>query len=109
MPLPRVRAVANALYFLTAVFFFLYLFVYYWTSEGGPSLLALALVPVTYILFTLDELRKGELYPRLPAAASCAIGALYVIISAAVAVYMFVEYEEIGVRTLGEALDQLIA
>jgi TRAP transporter 4TM/12TM fusion protein len=100
-PLPRVRAVANALYLLTAVFFFLWLFIYYWTSEGGPALLALALVPVTYILFTLDELRKGELYPRLPPAASCVIGAIYIAISAAVAVYMFVEYEEIGTVRAG--------
>src|SRR5687767_7934280 len=100
-PLPGARAVANALYFLTAVFFFLYLFIYYWTTEGGPSLLALVLVPVAYILFTLDELRKGELYPRLPAAASCVIGALYVTISVAVAVYMFVEYEEIGTVRAG--------
>lgn len=100
-PLPRARAVANALYYLTAVFFFLYLFVYYWSSEGGPALLALTLVPVTYILFTLDELRKGELYPRLPAVASCVIGAAYIAIAAAVAVYMFVEYEEIGTVRAG--------
>jgi TRAP transporter 4TM/12TM fusion protein len=99
--LPRARAVANALYYLTAVFFFLYLFVYYWTSEGGPARLALTLVPVTYILFTLDELRKGELYPRLPAVANCVIGAAYIAIAAAVAVYMFVEYEEIGTVRAG--------
>jgi TRAP transporter 4TM/12TM fusion protein len=97
----RARAVFDALYFLTAVFFFLYLFVYYWTSEGGPALLALVLVPVTFILFTLDELRKGELYPQLPAVASCVIGAIYVVISIAVAVYMFVEYEEIGTVRAG--------
>jgi TRAP transporter 4TM/12TM fusion protein len=101
VPAPRARAVANALYYLTAVFFFLYLFVYYWTSEGGPALLALTLVPVTFILFTLDELRKGEFYPQLPAVASCVIGAIYVVISAAVAVYMFVEYEEIGTVRAG--------
>jgi len=101
VPAPRARAVANALYYLTAVFFFLYLFVYYWTSEGGPALLALTLVPVTFILFTLDELRKGELYPQLPAVASCVIGAIYVVISLAVAVYMFVEYEEIGTVRAG--------
>jgi TRAP transporter 4TM/12TM fusion protein len=100
-PLPRARSVANALYYLTAVFFFVYLFVYYWTAEGGPTLLALVLVPVTFILYTLDELRKGELYPRLPAAASCVIGAVYVVISIAVAVYMFVEYEEIGTVRAG--------
>ena len=76
------RAAANALYYATAVVFLFYLFAYYWTSEGGPALLALTLVPVTFMLFTLDELRKGELYPRLPVAASTLIGAVYVVTSA---------------------------
>jgi len=88
-------------YYLTAVFFFVYLFVYYWTSEGGPVLLAFALVPVTFILFTLEELRKNEFYPRLPAVANYAIAAVYIVISIAVAMYMFVEYEQIGTVRAG--------
>ena len=100
-PVSRVRAVANTLYYVTAVAFFVYLFVYYWTAEGGPALLALALVPVTYVLYTLDELRKGELYPSLPEGVSAAIGALFVAVSLAVAVYMFVEYEDIGTVRAG--------
>ncbi|MCC7487133.1 MAG: TRAP transporter permease [Burkholderiales bacterium] len=97
----RARAAANVLYFVTAVFFFGYLFFYYWTSEGGPARLALALVPVSFILFTLDELRKGELYPGLPPAASFVTGAAYVLAAAVVAVYMFVEYVEIGTVRAG--------
>jgi len=100
-PPPRARAITQGLYFLTAVFFFVYLFVYYWTSEGGPTLLAITLVPVTFILFTLDELRKNEFYPRLPAIANYVIATVYVVISIAVAVYMFVEYEEIGTVRAG--------
>jgi TRAP transporter 4TM/12TM fusion protein len=101
VPSARPRAVVIGLYYLTAVFFFIYLFVYYWTAEGGPSLLALALVPVTFILVTLDDLRKNELYPRLPPIASQIIAAVYVAISLAVAVYMFVEYEAIGTVRAG--------
>jgi TRAP transporter 4TM/12TM fusion protein len=100
-PVPRARKTAGGLYYLTAVFFFIYLFVYYWTSEGGPVLLALTLVPVTFILYTLDELRKGEFYPRLPALATYVIATVYIGISLAVAVYMFVEYEEIGTVRAG--------
>lgn len=100
-PAPRARAVVDGLYYLTAVFFFVYLLVYYWTSEGGPTLLAITLVPVTFILFTLDGLRKNELYPRLPPLATCVIATVYVAISLAVAVYMFVEYEEIGTVRAG--------
>jgi len=98
---PRARAVVDWLYYLTAVFFFVYLFVYYWTSEGGPTLLAITLVPVTFILYTLEALRQDDLYPRLPAIANCAIAAVYIAISIAVAVYMHVEYFEIGTVRAG--------
>src|SRR5918999_1375846 len=101
LPLSRARSAVERLYLLTAVFFFAYLFVYYWTSEGGPSLLALTLVPVTFVLFTLDELRKNELYPRLPPAANYAIGALYIAISLAVAAYMHIESFDIGTVRAG--------
>jgi len=98
---PRSRAVFDVLYYLTAVFFFLYLFGYYWTSEGGPALLALTLVPVTFILYTLEAVRQDEFYPRLPPAARYVIAALSIAISIAVAVYMHVEYEEIGTVRAG--------
>jgi TRAP transporter 4TM/12TM fusion protein len=97
----RVRSVANVCFYLTAVCCFLYLFYYYWTAEGGPVLLAFALVPVTFVLYTLDELRKGTFYPRLPLAASALIGTVYVVVSLAVAVYMVVEYEAIGTFRAG--------
>ncbi|HEX6319814.1 MAG TPA: TRAP transporter fused permease subunit [Burkholderiales bacterium] len=100
MPFDRTRAV-EGLYYLTAAFFFVYLFAYYWTSEGGPTLLAITLVPVTFVLFTLDALRKNELYPRLPAAANYALGVLYIAASIAVAVYMHTEYFEIGTVRAG--------
>jgi TRAP transporter 4TM/12TM fusion protein len=98
---PRPHRALEWAYTLAAVFFFAYLFVYYWTGEGGPVLLAITLVPVTFILFTLDELRKNEFYPRLPALANYAIAILYIALSIAVAVYMFVEYEEIGTVRAG--------
>ena len=84
-PVSRVRTVAQLLYKLTAAFFFVYLFYYYWTAEGGPALLALALVPVTFVLYVLDEMRKGELYPSLARGLSTAIGAAYIAVSIAVA------------------------
>ena len=100
-PSSRPRVAVDRLYYLTGVFFFVYLFAYYWTSAGGPSLLALTLVPVTFILFTLDELRKNEFYPRLAPAANTIIATVYIVISIAVAVYMHVEYFEIGTVRAG--------
>ncbi|MGH8640230.1 MAG: TRAP transporter large permease subunit, partial [Burkholderiales bacterium] len=100
-PVARPRLVVEWLYFATAIFFFAYLFVYYWTSEGGPALLAFALVPVTFVIYTLEALRKNEFYPGLPGAANFAIAAVYIAISVAVAIYMVVEYEEIGTVRAG--------
>ena len=93
--------VVEWLYYATAVFFFVYLFGYYWTSEGGPVLLAFTLVPVTFILFVLEALRKKELYPKLSPAANYALGALYIVLSVAVAVYMHGEYFDIGTVRAG--------
>jgi TRAP transporter 4TM/12TM fusion protein len=100
-PSSRPHVAVEWLYYLTAIFFFVYLFVYYLTSEGGPTLLAITLVPVTYILYTLEALRKNELYPRLPLAANYVIAAVYATISIAVAAYMHVEYEQIGTVRAG--------
>ena len=97
----RPRIAVASLYYLTATFFFVYLFVYYWTTEGGPTRLATTLVPVTFILFTLDALNKNAFYPRLPAAANYAIAAVYVAISIAVAVYMHFEEDAIGTVRAG--------
>ena len=101
VPAARPLIAVEWLYYLTAVFFFVYLFVYYWTSEGGPTLLAIAMVPVTYILYTLDALRKNEFYPQLPAGANYAIAAACIAVSIAIAVYMHVEYFEIGTVRAG--------
>jgi TRAP transporter 4TM/12TM fusion protein len=97
----RPHPAADWLYYGTAIFFTVTLLVYYWTGEGGPALLAFALVPVSFILFTLEALRKNELYPSLPAAARYAIAALYIAASLVVAIYMGVEYEDIGTVRAG--------
>jgi TRAP-type uncharacterized transport system fused permease subunit len=97
-PWPRVL---QWLYYATAVFFFVYLFAYYWTSEGGPVLLAFTLVPVTYILFVLEALRTNGLYPKLPLVANYAVGGLYIVLSVIVAVYMHTEYYDIGTVRAG--------
>jgi len=97
----RSKRVLDWAYYLTAVFFFLYLFAYYATSQGGPALLAFALVPVTFILYTLEALRKNEFYPSLPAVANALVGVAYIAVSIVVAVYMVVNYDAIGTVRAG--------
>ena len=99
--LPRSRFILDCIYYAVAIFFFLYLFVYFWTSEGGPTLLAMALVPVTFVLFTLSALHANDLYPGLPQAANYVIAAIYCGCAIAVSVYMNMEYYELGTSRAG--------
>ena len=98
----RPRLAIEYIYYLAAIFFFLYLFIYLWTSEGGPTLLAMTLVPVTYVLFVLNGLRDNDLYPGLPRAANYVIAAIYIALALSVAVYMHTEYYDIGTVRAGD-------
>jgi TRAP transporter 4TM/12TM fusion protein len=96
------RLILDCIYYVTAIFFFVYLFVYLWTSEGGPTFLAMTLVPVTYILFVLLALREDDLYPTLPPAANYVIAAIYIGLAAYVCYYMHTEYYALGTERAGD-------
>lgn len=91
----------RALFLLVAVSFFLYLLRYYLTGAGGPTLLAVTLVPVTFMLFTLDALRSGQLYPKLEPAANWVIGGVYLALSLLVVIYMNIEFVDVRTVRLG--------
>jgi TRAP transporter 4TM/12TM fusion protein len=93
--------VVEVLYLLVALYFVGELFRYFLTGSGGPTLLAVTLVPITFVLFTLDALRKDEFYPRLGPAANYVIALAYAAIGVAVAVYMHVEFIAIGTVRAG--------
>src|SRR5258708_16376790 len=99
---PRPRLIVDILYYITAIFFFVYLFAYFWTSEGGPTFLAMTLVPVTYILFVLLALREDDLYPSLPAAVNYIFAAVYIVCALGVAGYMHTEYYDLGTVRAGD-------
>src|SRR5512144_788664 len=101
-PASRARIVLDTLYYVTAIGFFLALFAYFWTSEGGPTLLAMRMVPITFVLFVLSALRENDLYPALPTAANAVIAAVYVTCALAVAWYMNWQYYEIGTSRAGD-------
>ena len=90
---PRSRLIVDILYYITAIFFFVYLFAYFWTSEGGPTFLAMTLVPITYILFVLLALREDDLVPSLPATVNYILAAVYVACALGVAGYMHTDYD----------------
>src|SRR5215813_526434 len=91
----------NGIYYGVAIAFFVYIFHYYWTGSGGSTLLALTLIPITFVLFVLQSLRENEFYPKLQPVANYAIGAVYIAISLYVSYYMTTEYEELGTSRAG--------
>jgi TRAP transporter 4TM/12TM fusion protein len=101
-PASRAHITLDVLYYITAIGFFLALFSYFWTSEGGPTLLAMRLVPITFVLFVLSALREDDLYPGVPGAANAVIGAIYIACALAVAWYMNAQYYEIGTSRAGD-------
>ncbi len=101
-PASRARIVLDVLYYVVAIGFFLALFSYFWTSEGGPTLLAMRMVPITFVLFVLSALRENDLYPALSPAANGVIAAVYIACALAVAWYMNAQYYEIGTSRAGD-------
>ena len=65
VPGPKAQTVITIFYYLLAAAFFVHLFNYYLTSAGGEVLLAFVLVPITFVIHTLDSLRKGDFYTKL--------------------------------------------
>jgi len=91
----------NAIFYAAAIGFFLYMFYYYWTGIGGPTLLAMGVVPVTFCLFTLQSLRMNDFYPRLPMTANYLIAAAYCLFSLYCAWYMNTNYIALGEERAG--------
>jgi len=98
---PQPPLALDFIYYCAAVIFSVYMFYYYWTSAGGPVLLAMTMVPVTFMLFTLQQLRTNEFYPKLPAVANYVIGAAYIVFALYCAYYMNVNYTALGEERAG--------
>lgn len=92
---PRLKLALDALFYLTATIFFVFLFIYYLSGEGGPTVLTVTLLPVCYILFVLESLRGGGLYERLGLVPNLVISAVYIILALAVLYYIRTEFYEI--------------
>jgi len=91
----------DLLYYAAGVGYLGYMLVYYWTSAGGPTLLAMTMIPVTFALFTLQSLRQDDLYPRLPRLANYAIATAYCGFSLYCAWYMRTNYVALGEERAG--------
>ncbi|MBU1206907.1 MAG: TRAP transporter large permease subunit [Proteobacteria bacterium] len=95
------QSLTGVLFSLLALFFFVYLFRYYLTGVGGPTYLAVILVPVAFILFTLDSLRKNDFYPKLRSTTNYFIAGGYIALCIVSLLYIGIEFEEIGTVRAG--------
>jgi TRAP transporter 4TM/12TM fusion protein len=91
----------NVIFYSASIAFLCYMFYYYWTGLGGPTLLAMTMIPITYILFILNALRQNELYPRLPMTANYVIAAAYCLFAVYCAYYMNTNYVPLGEERAG--------
>lgn len=93
----RLGLAADILFYLFCIGFFAYLFRYYLTGAGGPSLLAVTMVPVTLCVAILNDLRKQRLYPGLGAALPWAFALLYIGFSLYASYYLRTEFDNIRI------------
>ncbi len=100
-PAKRPNVILDTIYYTVAIGVFLSIFVYYWTDMGGPTLLAMTLIPIIFALFTLQALRDNDLYPSLPRNANYAIAFAYCAFSFYCAYYMNTEYLPLGMERAG--------
>jgi len=97
----RLDGVITGLFFLAGIAFAANLMHYYATGAGGPSLLAIQMVPASIVMLVLNDLRQKQFYPRLPRGAQAAIGLVYIGAAIAAAVYLYVEFNAIRITRLG--------
>jgi len=97
----RPRMVLDTIYYTVAIAVFVSIFVYYWTDMGGPTLLAMTLIPIIFVLFTLQALRDDDFYPALPVSWNYAIAFVYCAFSLYCSYYMNTEYMALGLERAG--------
>ncbi len=97
----RRYATLGNLVFALSVAQFAWLVWYFYTGHGGPSELAVYLVPLALSLQILFHYRNEKLYPALPAVANHVLVAIYLAICAYAFVYFVINYEDIAIYRQG--------
>ncbi len=100
---PRYRPplALDVVYYASAIAFTVYMFYYYWTSAGGPMVLAVTMVPLIFVLFTMQAVRQDDFYPKLPVTANYAIALVYCLFAIYCAYYMKTNYRALGEERAG--------
>lgn len=87
--------------FVVSIFFFVHLVNYFLTGKGGPLQLATRMVPVAIIIFVLNTLQQGNIYPRLGNFWNRVIGVIYIGIASYAFIYFEFQFENIFMYRAG--------
>jgi TRAP transporter 4TM/12TM fusion protein len=100
---PRYRPprALDAIYYALSLGFLCVMLYYYWTGLGGPTLLAMTMIPVVYVLFVLQALRQNDLYSQLPVWLNYLIATLVCAFCIYCAYYMNTNYVALGEERAG--------
>ncbi|MDN3516313.1 TRAP transporter large permease subunit [Aquisalimonas lutea] len=93
--------VSQLLFFGVSLYFFAYLTNYYLSGAGGATLLAVTMVPTAVALAYLNDLRNGDLYPRLPRLLQVLVGVLYAGALLGASWYLVAEFDNIRINRVG--------
>ena len=97
----RLGLAADILFYVFCTGFFVYLFRYYMTGLGGPTLLAVTLMPVALCIVVLNDLRKQQLYPALGPLVPWLFALAYIGFSLYASWYLVAEFDNIRIYRLG--------
>ncbi len=88
-----------------------YLLYYYATGSGGPTLLAIQMVPASLLVLIWADLRDNHYYPRLPLVPRYLVAVICSLIIITSAVYLLLHFEALRMDRLGDwnFLDHLAA
>lgn len=97
----KIPKLAHILLLLFSAFYLIRVIYYYQTGSGGPSLLAITLLPIAYIISTLDAVRKEEFYPKFPEKLRLALLIIFMALPLFSSIYLTMEFESIRFERLG--------
>ncbi|QPC43793.1 TRAP transporter permease [Kaustia mangrovi] len=97
----RLQLVATIAFYAVSIAYFAYLFRYYMTGAGGPSLLAVTAVPMSMVIVVLEDLRSGRFYPRLGTVGPHLVALAYIAFCAYAAYYLVSEFDNIRIYRIG--------
>ncbi len=87
--------------FAVSIYFFVHLVHYFLTGKGGPLQLATRMVPIAIIIFVLNTLQQGNIYPRLGNLLNRIIAVIYIGIALTAFIYFEYQFESIFMYRAG--------